>query len=253
MGTVRKPLQGVANIIRFNWHFYVVATGVVLLLLLIADFAEQPLSMLSYITAGAITVSTSVSLLVSLYVYDLSGLYDLTWAEAGLEDEGLVVNIHAGFDEISANLKNRYPNSDFIVMDFYDPARHTEASIKRARKAYLPVDGTMQIATSQLPLSNNSADMIFVFMAVHEIRDTAERLNFFQELHRVLKPTGKIYITEHLRDIPNLFAYNIGFLHFYSKASWSRIFSNASLLLDREIKITPFISTFKLRKNGATL
>jgi ubiquinone/menaquinone biosynthesis C-methylase UbiE len=97
---------------------------------------------------------------------------------------------------------------------------------------------------------DNSADKIFIIFAAHEIRNVQERIEFFKELRRVLKPTGEIIITEHLRDIPNFLAYNIGFLHFYSKPTWLHIFKLAELTLKNEQKITPFISTFTLTKYG---
>ncbi len=41
-----------------------------------------------------------------------------------------------------------------------------------------------------------------------------KELSFFNELNRVLKPNGQIVVTEHLRDLNNFLAYNIGFFHF---------------------------------------
>jgi ubiquinone/menaquinone biosynthesis C-methylase UbiE len=97
---------------------------------------------------------------------------------------------------------------------------------------------------------DNSADKIFVIFAAHEIRSKQERFEFFKELKRVIKPTGEVFIVEHLRDVPNFLAYNIGFLHFYSKPNWLEIFELTGLSLKSEQKITPFISTFTLTKYG---
>jgi SAM-dependent methyltransferase len=193
-----------------------------------------------------------VSLTVSFYIYDRSGLYDLEWIEPN-ELKGTILNIHAGFDETSELLIGRFKNADFLMLDFYDPAIHTEVSIKRARLRYPPHDSTKQISTTSLPFEANSIDLIFIIFSAHEIRDEAERILFFQELERILKQGGKIYVTEHLRDLPNFLAYNIGFFHFYSKRMWQRVFKEAHLPLIKEIKFTPFISTFILEKHGTTL
>lgn len=75
---------------------------------------------------------------------------------------------------------------------------------------------------------------------------------FFNELKRILKPKGEIVITEHLRDVSNFLAYNIGFFHFYSKSTWLKIFKSAELNMQKEEKLTSFISTFTLSKNGTT-
>ena len=249
MEKVRKPFQGVFNIIRFNWHFYLVAVVSMLTLFIVNSYLERPLQIPTYIVCSLIILSTIISLLVSFYIYDLSGLYGLKWIDASNTDS-IMVNINAGFDETSVLLKNSFKNAKIIALDFYDPIKHTEISIKRARKAYQPYPNTKQVTTNDLQLADSSADKIFVIFSAHEIRDNRERILFFNELKRVIKPDGKIYLTEHLRDTANFLAYNIGFLHFYSKTTWLNTFQEAGLRIRQEIKITPFISNFILTKNG---
>ncbi|WP_239022911.1 class I SAM-dependent methyltransferase [Pontibacter mangrovi] len=249
---MRKPFQGVTNIIRFNWHFYALALLLVILLLLIAYHTDNSLQPLIYTFCILVSGSTAISLLVSLYVYDLSGLYSLSWVDPQ-NTIGHIINIHAGFDETSTLLQDKFRHAELKVLDFYDPVKHTEISIKRARRSYPPFPKTKQVKTTDLQLITGSADRIFVIFSAHEIRDEKERALFFQELARILKPQGQIYITEHLRDLPNFIAYNIGFFHFYARRSWLKAFRNASLNVRQEIKLTPFISTFILSKNGNTL
>ncbi|MFD2246592.1 class I SAM-dependent methyltransferase [Pontibacter ruber] len=203
-----------------------------------------------YLPLTLVSGSIIISLLVSLYIYDLSGFYNLDWVEQRHTDR-LLVNINAGFDETSALLKAKFRNSELIVLDFYDPEVHTEVSIKRARKSYPPFLNTKQVKGNELPLPSNSADKILVILSAHEIRDDAERISFFKELARVLKPAGQVYVTEHLRDIPNFLAYNIGFLHFYSRSTWLNTFRASGLQVSKETKLTPFISTFILDKHGS--
>ena len=83
--------------------------------------------------------------------------------------------------------------------------------------------------TALLPLPDNYADHIFLMFSAHEIRCESERKCFFEELKRVLKPQGTIILLEHLRDMPNFLAYNIGFFHFMSKSSWYNTFNYAKL------------------------
>lgn len=252
MEKIRKPFQGVWNIVRFNWHFYVLSFGVLLLLLLFSNYTNSVFRPYLFIVGLLIFVLTFISLSVSYYVYDLSGFYKLNWINDFINTErNTIVNINAGFDETSILLKNKFPNSELLVFDFYDPKKHTEVSIKRARKAYALFPSTKSVTTTNLPTLDNSADKIFVIFAAHEIRNEQERIEFFNELKRVLKPAGQIFLTEHLRDIPNFLAYNIGFLHFYSKQTWLDIFELTGLTLIKEQKITPFISTFTLTKYGA--
>ncbi|SFW88955.1 class I SAM-dependent methyltransferase [Chitinophaga sancti] len=238
MAITRKPFQGVFNIIRFNWHFYLLS-----LLLISAGYYFGYLIITSLVLAASM-----ISLMISWYIYDYSDLYELNWIQAN-DKESLVVNIHAGFDETSLILKSKFSKANLEIIDFYNPQKHTEVSIKRARRAYPVLPQTISADTAHLPLENACADKIFVIFSAHEIRNETERTGFMKELARIIKPGGEIYITEHLRDPANFIAYNIGFVHFYSKKNWLTHFKHAALKLNQEIKITPFISTFIISRN----
>ncbi|MCB2407893.1 class I SAM-dependent methyltransferase [Hymenobacter lucidus] len=247
---MRKPLEGVWNVVRFNWHFYGLAAGALLVLAAVAAGrpAWRPYCLLLMLLAGGPLL---VSLLVSYYVYDRSALYKLSWLPAQLPAGAQLVNIHAGFDETSSLLQQRFAPVPLRVFDFYDPALHTEVSIRRARAAYPAFPGTQPATPAALPLPAASISYVFVLLAAHEIRSEEQRVVFFRELRRVLAPGGRVVVVEHLRDAANFWAYTIGFLHFYSRSTWLRAFGAAGLTLVQEKKITPFVSAFILAHDGA--
>lgn len=245
---MRKPFQGVWNIVRFNWHFFLLSASFILLIYLLNQFLFNN-GWLDIICILIITIMM-LSLFISWYIYDLSGFYTLRWLDELEGQNEVIVNIHAGFDEISSLLQKKYTPARMKVLDFYDPSMHTEVSIKRARRAYPCFPGTLPVSTGHIPLPDNYTDSIFVIFSAHEIRQEQERALFFNELKRVVKPEGKIVITEHLRDLPNFIAYTIGFFHFFPKSSWLKVFRLAELNIFKEIKTTPFVTTFILRKNG---
>jgi SAM-dependent methyltransferase len=249
MESIRKPFQGVQNIIRFNWHFYVVALVVLILgfglnLFLLNDFQCIINSILLLIG-----ISVLFSLLVSWYIYDCSDLYEFKWMSE-FENANQILNIHAGFDETSEIIEQKFKNAELAIFDFYDEQKHTEISIKRARKLFPDSEKTIQVVTNQFPVENEKFDLILNIFSAHEIRNMDERVQFFKEQNRVLKPNGKIIVTEHLRDFPNFLAYTIGFFHFHSKNTWKKTFEGSGFQIEKEIKKTAFISTFILTKNG---
>lgn len=252
-GLTRKPFQGVTNIIRFNWHFYIIALVTIIILFLVKSMAPPAGNLVATIFIFLIITSTIVSLTASWFIYDHSNLYSINWLNnLNIGEENRLININAGFDETSAILEEKYPHSNLQVFDFYNPQKHTEISIERARKAYPAFPGTRVISTNNISLQRESADYFFLILAAHEIRNDEERIYFFKQIANALTINGRIIVTEHLRDINNFIAYNIGFFHFFSKKNWKKTFTNADLLIDAEIKITPFISTFILKKNGST-
>jgi SAM-dependent methyltransferase len=253
MEAIRKPFEGIYNIVRFNWHFYALALGAIVLVLLTGIALSPFFAFMTMIASVLIALPLISSLLISYYIYDRSELYTLNWLDhITLRKDSSIVNIHAGFDESSHLLKYHFPEARLRVLDFYDPAKHTEVSIKRARKAYPAFPGTQAISTSALPLEENSSDLIFLILAAHEIRNEQERLAFFTGLKRALKPDGKIIVTEHLRDLPNFLAYTIGFFHFLPESDWKKAFNDSGLHIAERFRITPFINTFILTKHDPT-
>ncbi len=246
----RKPFQGIYNIIRFNWHFYLIAGLSLVSLVLIKQEFSDTVQIVIYWLVLLSSSTIIISLFASYYIYDLSDLYQITWLKDA--ENKKVLNIHAGFDETSRIIKYKFPNTDLKTGDFYNPKKHTELSIQRARRTYPSSGNTIQVLTNNLPFSDESFDYSLAILAAHEIRDEEERIRFLSELNRITKSNGEIMVTEHLRDWNNFMAYTIGFFHFHSRVSWLRTFEKANLKVKEEIKTTAFITTFILSRDGDT-
>lgn len=245
----RKPLQGVLNIIRFNWHFYLLSGLFITFLVLLSLFLEEKYRIYLLLIAFLVLLPTLISLFVSAYVYDFSDLYSFSWIKnLQIPPQSNIININAGFDETSILLKNQHQFENLQVFDFYDETKHTEISIKRARKAYPAFPNTQNIITNRIPLEKNSVDVAFLIFSAHEIREENERNTFFSELKRIIKENGKVILVEHLQDLPNFMAYTIGFLHFHKKSTWKNTFQSSHFNIKKEIKHTPFVSIFILEK-----
>ncbi|MGI4832102.1 MAG: class I SAM-dependent methyltransferase [Janthinobacterium lividum] len=246
--------QGVWNIVRFNWPFYALALAAGAAGLLLRPWLPAPWRALVGLGLGLAGLLVLASLVVSAYVYDCSGLYKLDWLlRAGLPTTpSTLLTVSAGFDELSPLLHQRLPGTHLLAFDFYDPAQHTEASIRRARAAYPPWPGTRAVGTGELPLPTASVQAVIAFLAAHEVRNAAERAAFFRELGRVAGPGAPIIVVEHLRDAANFMAYTVGFLHFHSRCAWLATFRAAELRVAAERKLTPFLSVFTLYPNAAS-
>ena len=253
MARMRKPFQGVSNIVRFNWHFFALAAAAMAAVAWASLGLDGNLRLAGFSIIAALGGLMVISLCVSFYVYDRSGLYDFAWLDSiALGQGGAMLNIHAGLDEMTPLLRERYPKAEWMVMDFYDPAKHTEISIRRARTLYPPSPHDIQVSTAELPVAAESMDAIFVILAAHEIREKQERHEFFNELHRVLKPDGCTVVLEHLRDASNFCAYFVGVFHFLSRKTWVEVFEQSRFRIAKTIKPNPFMTCFILEKDGST-
>jgi ubiquinone/menaquinone biosynthesis C-methylase UbiE len=242
----RRKFQGVLNILSFNRHFYVfglIALTFIMLSYLLLNWS----SILFWIVILAFLYGLIMPLIVSAYIYDFSGYYNFNWLKNFnfIDSKGKqILNINAGFDETSFIIKKQFPLSDLKVFDFYNAEKHTEPAIIRARKVSLVYPNTQQIISNNIPLKDNSVDLIFLLSAAHEIRSQAEKIQFLKECHRVCKSTSNVIMIEHLRDFPNFAAFTIGFTHFFSKKIWEKAFKEAGYSKFTEQKFTAFMSIF---------
>jgi SAM-dependent methyltransferase len=196
---------------------------------------------------GAAIFWTCSSLLVSHYIYDRSGLYDLYWLEACLSGPPASwINIHSGVDETSLGIAALFPGSDGQTLDIYDPREMTEPSIERARG----LTATSGTATDwrALPAPDQEFDAAFLIFAAHELRREEARVRFFQEVARVLRVEGELVLVEHARDWPNFLAFGPGFLHFFSTRTWQIAALAAGLTIQLHKTLTPFVHVFVLRR-----
>lgn len=190
----RRKFQGVLNILSFNRHFYVIGLITLLVILYTLHFFNVNIIWI-WVILGVFAYGLLMPLIVSAYVYDFSGYYDFNWLnENQLLDinSDKIVNINAGFDETSFILEKHYPNAEIQVFDFYNQKQHTEPAIVRARKVSLTYPNTTTIESNNIPVEDNSIDLVFLLSAAHEIRSNDERTVFLKECKRILKKDGKV-------------------------------------------------------------
>lgn len=246
-GTMRRHApRGVWTVVRFNWHLHAAALALAAVFLTIAWFPIGIPALVSAFLGFGTLASITVSLAATWWAYDASGLYRMDWLKKELTGAHNAANLHAGFDETSLLLVTLFQDTAWHVFDFYDPSKHTEISIRRARKAHPPSPNTIAISTDSIPLADGSLDRAILFLAAHEIRDHDERVAFFREIRRVLRPDGRVVVTEHLRDVANIAVYSLGAWHFHPRREWLQTFEDAGFRVVRTFSNNPFISTFVL-------
>jgi SAM-dependent methyltransferase len=245
--------RGVRQIVRFNWPFY--AAGA--LTLAAVELGLKFVSVVSATRWGlhAVTGVAGIwmvgSLVASWVIYDRSPLSTWEWVcDAIVVRPRSWINVHAGFDESSPALRRLLGGSKGRVFDIFDPIEMSEPSIARARRFCRPEVDPERVDFHHLPAPGGSIDAAFLLLSAHELRTDAARRTFFGELHRVLSPTGRVIVAEHLRDCANFAAFGPGFLHFCSRRTWARCFARARFIIDREFSITPFIRVFVLRRSS---
>jgi hypothetical protein len=192
----RGLFTGVANIVRFNPGFFIVGAGVggmgCLGLFLFADRLPSGVGLLAWITWGIGIWWVFASLLASWWIYDLSALYRWDWLakRIGAGSRRLVV-AHAGFDEVTWSLRQRFPSLEITPVDFHDAGRMTEPSILRARRLCPPLPGTLPVGLDPWRLPDVPEAIVFPLSA-HEWRLPEERVRLLRCAKEALVPGGSI-------------------------------------------------------------
>ena len=248
----RGKFHGVTRIVALNCHWYVAGMCTVAAAAFVLIVFNWPgwLRVAVFGGTGVAIVWSTVSLIVSHWVYDRSNLREWRWIEQALSlAPRRWCQLHCGLDESSAPLRKLFPDAEGVVLDIFNAAEMTEPSIARARAG--AVRGPSRTADfRRLPLPSSGLDAVFLFFAAHELRRGTSRAQLFAEVRRVLRPGGEVIVAEHLRDAANLCAFGPGAFHFFSRSDWLSVFANAGLALRRESRITPFVRMFVLGRNA---
>ena len=165
------------------------ALATVAALLAVSCYLTGIFRILSQLAAAGVLLSLLLSLAATWIADDASRLYQFSWLAPPLSGAEHGANLNAGFDETTALLRISLPSIAWQVFDFHDPAAHTEASIRRARRAHPPEPGTVSFRnnpfiTTFVPalvrqtLRNLHAP---AFLAVLDLSDRPVPLGVFSE------------------------------------------------------------------------
>lgn len=232
----------------YNWPLYAAAaTGMVLGLILVFLPNLPPLVRWLAGIEAAVALWYSVASFGAFHLmFDRSDLLTGRWLPTEIHSAPRRwVQINVGLEETSLPLAQVFPGSEGKSLDLFSPAIMTEPAVTRARQQF--TNPSEQIQLEALPVMSGWADMVVVTLAAHEIRDEQQRQLFFQELRRIVSRNGTVVVVEHLRNLAATLAFGPGLLHFYPRSEWLRLGKHASLVVERERSITPFIRVFFYR------
>jgi hypothetical protein len=223
------------KVVRFNWPKYL-AAGVLLVGAVVARTANASIVLSCSLWAlGSLGLLwTGTSLVATWWVYDHRHVY--RHVAAGLGDLGEWGTVHAGFDDATAVLRRVIERPPTAIVELAAPAG---PSLRRARRWTQHLSS--RLSWADFRLTDGSLDTIFVTFAAHEFRNLDLQRSMFIELHRALRPGGRLVITEHPRDLRNFAVYGPGVFHFQRVATWYERSAELGMLLRGDETITPFV------------
>jgi SAM-dependent methyltransferase len=231
-----STVAGTADVVRFNWPKYVGAAALLPIAALVASLGlPSPVIAAVWLVSGAGLLWTTTSLAATWWVYDHRRVYDSIARD--LVDIGDWASLHAGFDASTPVLTSRIGRPPVHVVAL---SGHAGPSLRRARGA-APSPSTITGAVNGLPMESATLTTMFATFAAHEVRDHRDQEQLFAELHRVLRPGGRLVLAEHHRDLANFAVYGPGAFHFQSAHRWTALADGSGFTLESDTKITPFV------------
>lgn len=264
----RPPITGTLTVVRFNWPKYVGAGGLVVAAIVARVMSAGPILQTGLGVAAVLAIAWSASsILATWWVYDHAHVYER--AARGLGAVGAWATVHTGFDAATPVLAATLAAPPAAVHEVGCAGR---SSLRRARVRVLRDDEGDALRTAGrsvepraarqvvhrtdvgaggdhlLPGPDGSLDTVFLTFAVHEVRDRDDQRALFADIHRVLRPGGRLVVTEHLRDLANGAVFGPGSLHFQRADVWRTRAAESGFDLVAELAVTPFVRRFTWRR-----
>lgn len=207
---------------------------------IIAHFSSGMLHLWFTVLGILILLNITLAIIASYLFYDRSILYKpkKLFFDLKFNSDTKAILLHASFDPISPELEQIITPNNLSVYNIYGNRHEHDKAIEISNQIFPPSKREIMINPSNLPDKSESVDFILAITSLHEIMSQENRVAFFKEAKRVLKPDGKLIIVEQLRNKMNFLFFNIGAFHFASLTNWEKGISEGGLKIVKRGNIT---------------
>lgn len=244
--TDRASLAGVRMILGYNWPLYVTGLATVGTGAALAARRSSPtlLRLAGAAGAGVAGWLSVASVAASWWIYDRSELYRWTWLSRTVRHEPRhIIVMHAGLDEACEPVSRTWPMAAVSSVDVHGGLGRTTASLRLARR-----EAGRHDEAHDEPSADN--DLVVIFLAAHELRSRAARVELMRRIHHSLVVGGRLVLVEHVRDLSNAVVFGPAIGHFYPVREWRDAIGRGGLDLVAEERITPFITVMTAERSS---
>ena len=232
------------DVVRFNYPTYLTAALVVLAAVVALVAVELPDPARLGVAAGGAGAGwwLIASTAAAAWVFDRPEYGSFAWVGDMVDRaEGSWLNVTAGFDATTNQLRRILPAERGSAIDMFDSAERHDGPLLRARRSRPPARASVSPADS-IALEDDSVQTVTMLMSAHELEDDLPSV--LAQLARILAPGGRLVIAEFLRSPLNLIVFGPGGLHFRTRGEWLRSLEESGFTLVVDRSVTPFVGVF---------
>lgn len=251
--------QGTWRYVAANWPAYLLTYGAIVLALIFIGISARR-GWLSFIPlALALFLILSYFLLASLWSahqqFDPGGVrpHDVLFDMAQLSATDTFVYIGLGLRAGAVALSRRLTTGEIIVIDVYNPQWTTSHALSRGRaQAKLPPPDprlSWRVGSIELlPLPDESMPAVILCQVASEFWQHGDRLMLLKEIHRILRPNGRLLLAERVRSQTNWLVLGPAALALPPADYWRTLLLKAGFEVRREQHLADIIACFRADK-----
>ncbi|MFW6042443.1 MAG: class I SAM-dependent methyltransferase [Chloroflexota bacterium] len=254
------PFSGTLKHVNANWPSYLVGYGgaIVLALTLILFAAGRQWWGLLLAAVVAMLVA-AYFLVASLWAahqqFDFKQNQPATvlFKIGGLQPTQSFVHVGLGTQETPVRLSRHLTSGCVTAVDVYNPQLAPGRALARRRQHSRPPHSDPRLTWSEgsinlLPLPDSSTDAVTVNHTLTELWQHGDRQRLLQEIHRTLRPGGKLVLAEPVRTRTNWLVGGIAALRMEPLPYWRRLLTESGFHLRQEQNVRNFYYCFVAEK-----
>ncbi len=166
--------------------------------------------------------------------------YDLLFDVAGLRPEDRSVHLTLGQRHRALGLARRLTSGHLAVVDVYNPQLVANSAVARARRQAPPPVTDPRLSWQEagldlLPFPNNSVRAVTLAYVVAEFWQLGDRQRLLTEIHRILRPEGRLVMIERVRNRAQWLSLGPAAWRLRPARYWRQLLAEAGFELQREL------------------
>lgn len=198
---------------------------------------------------------TLASLWAAHKIYDPGGLrpHHVLFEMAQIQENHTLAYIDLASRHRAIELAQRLTSGQVIVIDVYSPqwAPGRALARQRERMSTAPTDPRLDWRSGEIglmPLPDHSVSTAIVCLVMNEFWQHGDRQVLLKEVHRILKPNGRVLVAERARSRANWLVMGPMAIGLPSLEQWRRLLVAAGFQLRSERELEGLIHCFRADK-----